>query len=68
MATTNNAAENLGHMLEAQDRNYAWLSRETGIPYKRILAEVKHMRRPITLETTVKVAEVLGADLSEVAA
>ena len=53
MGNSSSAVINLRHMINDQDRTYAWLSRQTGIPYKRILSEVKHGTRPISLETAV---------------
>ena len=46
-----------------QDRSYAWLARNAGVPYKRLLAEVKHKTRPLSLETSLGCASALGADL-----
>ena len=50
--------------LVEQERDYAWLSRVTGISYKRLLAEVKNGTSPMRLETAIAVADALGADLS----
>ena len=66
MGNSKQAVSNLRTILNDKDRTYAWLSRETGIPYKRLLAELKNSTRPITLETAVASTEALGADLQEV--
>lgn len=65
MGNENKAVNNLRNMITTQDRTYKWLSRQTGIPYKRILAEVKHGARPISLETAVASASALGAELPD---
>lgn len=67
MGKSNEAVNNLRNMISHQDRSYAWLARQTGIPYKRILAEVKNADRPITLDTALAAAAALGSTLPEVA-
>lgn len=47
----------------AQNRSYAWLARATQVPYKRLLAEVKHGHREATLETVLACANALNIDL-----
>jgi len=49
-----------------QGRSVLWLHRETGIPYKGLLEQIKG-RRPITLETTCETARALGIDFRELA-
>jgi hypothetical protein len=49
--------------LNTQDRSFAWLAREAQIPYKRVLSEVKHGIRPITLDTALAASTALGMDL-----
>lgn len=66
MGNSNMAVTNLHNMITDQDRTYKWLSRQTGIPYKRILAEVKNSTRPISLETAIASTQALGADLPEI--
>lgn len=51
--------------LLSKERTYAWQSRASKAPYKRILAEVKHGTRPITLETAVSVTAVLDLSLPD---
>lgn len=60
MGNKNLAASNIRDSLKRKDRTYAWLAREAGLPYKRVLAELKHETRPVTLETTLAAAEALG--------
>jgi len=54
--------------LAKQDRSYAWLARETGVPYKRILGELKHRTQRLTLETVCEVANALELDLAAIIA
>lgn len=65
MGNSKQAVNNLRTIINTNDRTYAWLSRETSIPYKRILAEVKNGTRPISLETAVASSVALGVDLRE---
>lgn len=65
MGNSKQAVNNLRTIISVNDRTYAWLSRETSIPYKRILAEVKNGTRPISLETAVASSAALGVDLRE---
>lgn len=57
------ALEAIRTALAGEERSYTWLSRATGIRYKRLLSEIKHARRPLTLETAIAVANVLQIDL-----
>lgn len=66
MGNSTEAVNNLRHHIKQQDRTYAWLSRNTGIPYKRILAEVKNEDRPISLETALATATALGLAFPEI--
>jgi hypothetical protein len=52
--------------LKSQSRSYSWLAREACIPYKRLLSEVKHAERRLSLETAVGAANVLNMDLATV--
>lgn len=50
-------------LLKENSRSYAWLSRQTGIPYKRVLAEAKHgdiLKAPA--EHVISYAQALGVD------
>ena len=66
MANSNEAVKNLRQALSDQDRNYLWLSRGTGYPYKRILAELKKESRPLSLEIALAASAVLGVSFPEV--
>ena len=63
MANSETAVNMINRLMEEQDRSVAWLSRTTGVPYKRLLVEVKHKTRPIALETSIRCAHALGSDL-----
>lgn len=63
MANTEPAGGKIARLIEQQGRTYRWLSRTTEIPYKRLLAEVKHQTRPMSLDTALAVAKALDADL-----
>ncbi len=63
MGNSETAVGNITRLMEQQERSVAWLSRNTGIPYKRLLAEVKNQTRPMSLETALQCADALGADL-----
>lgn len=65
MGITATALSRIQKALEEQERDYAWLARRARLPYKTVLAEVKHSRRPITLETALAVGDALGIDLPE---
>ncbi len=54
--------------LNDKDRSFAWLARETRLPYKRILSEIKHENRPITLDTALAASEALGMELPDLLA
>lgn len=66
MGNSIQAVDNIRNMINTKDRSYAWLSRQTGIPYKRLLAEVKSGKRPLSLETAIAASEAFDADLPEV--
>lgn len=63
MGNSETAVSNITRLMEKQERSVAWLSRSTGIPYKRLLAEVKNQTRPMSLDTALAAAAALGADL-----
>lgn len=62
MATTDTAAGMIRRSLEDQDLTVAWLARRTGLPYKRVLRQIKHESRPLELTTAIASAHVLGID------
>lgn len=63
MGYSETAVTKINRLRNEQDRSYAWLARNAGVPYKRLLAEVKHGTRPLSLETSIGCAQALGADL-----
>ncbi|GAA1323814.1 hypothetical protein GCM10020360_25880 [Nonlabens tegetincola] len=65
MGNSNQAVNNIRNMISTNGRTYAWLSRQTGVPYKRLLAEVKNGTRPISLETALAATEALDAGLPD---
>lgn len=48
-----------------RDLSYAWLARRANVPYKRVLAELKHGRSPITLESTLQYTGALDIELPD---
>lgn len=66
MGNSEAAIKAIQDALSVQQRSYLWLSREAGLPYKRLLAEVKHSTRRLSLETTCGAANVLRIDLVSV--
>lgn len=65
MGNSDTAVTKITGLMEEQDRSVAWLSRATGIPYKRLLAEIKHQKRPVSLDTALLAADALGSNLPE---
>lgn len=63
MGNSETAVNTINRLIQDQDRSIAWLSRTTGIPYKRLLAEVKNCTRPMSLDTAIRSAQALGSDL-----
>lgn len=49
--------------LDERERTVRWLHRQTGIPYKALLAEVKHGTRPLQLDHVIAIAKVLETTL-----
>lgn len=68
MGNSETAVSNISRLMEQQERSIAWLSRSTGIPYKRLLAEVKNKTRPMSLDTAIAAATALGAQLPDLVA
>lgn len=66
MGTSEQAVTNIRQHLAQQQRTYAWLARTSELPYKRVLAEVKHSTRPLSLDTAVACAGALGVDLPSI--
>lgn len=65
MGNSEPAAVKIYRLTTEQDRTIAWLSRQSGVPYKRLLAEVLHQSRPLSLETALCAAKALGIDLTD---
>ncbi|WP_350351921.1 helix-turn-helix transcriptional regulator [Microbacterium sp. A8/3-1] len=63
MGNNEPAGGKIARLMEQQGRTYVWLAVTTGIPYKRLLAEVKNQTRPMSLDTALATAEALGVDL-----
>lgn len=55
----------LNQLREEQSRSWAWVARTSGVPYKRVLAEVKHCTVPIKLDTAIAVSAALGTSLAD---
>lgn len=66
MGNTVTAAGIIRRSLDDQDRTVAWLARRTGIPYKRVLNQVKHESRPLELTTATAASIALGIDMNEI--
>lgn len=65
MGNSELAIKRICDALDEQERDFMWLSRKSGVPYKRILAEVKHRRRPLTLETALAAGGAVGIELPD---
>lgn len=65
MGTSNQAAAGIRKLLADNGRDYMWLARTTGLKYKPLLAEVKHEKRPLTLDTAEAAAEAFGIDVTD---
>lgn len=68
MGNSETAVATIAALMVEQERTVAWLSRATGIPYKRLLAEVKHRTKPMSLDTAIRAAGALGSNLPELVA
>lgn len=66
MGNRNEAVSNIRRKLNEKDRTFAWLARTVQVPYKRVLAELKHESRPLTLELAIAAAVALGEDPAQV--
>lgn len=63
MGNSEQAVTNLRRKLEG--RTYTWLARETGLSYRRLLAEIKHGTKTLTLDVAVEAADALDCELPE---
>lgn len=66
MGTTEAVLEEIRAELAEQGRNYSWLARAAGVPYKRLLAEIKHGSSKATLEVVCAASNALGIDIGAV--
>ena len=65
MATRIDPVQRIRDLLASQNRSYLWLSRQTGIPYKHILQQVKHGTRPLALGYSMRIARALDVSMSD---
>lgn len=65
MGTSEAAIKTICTALDEQERTFTWLSRKSGVPYRRLLAELKHKSRPLSLETALSVGRAIGIDLPD---
>ncbi len=57
-------AEVIEKLLRDRDRSFAWLARETGVPYKRLLREVKHQTTPLSFYHAALIADALDVNIA----
>lgn len=67
MGHTEPAVIKIIRLKNEQERSYAWLARNAGVPYKRLLAELNGTR-PMSLETSIGCARALGVELPDLIA
>ena len=65
MATRTDPALTVEALLLEKERKHAWLSRASRVPYKRVLAEVKHRRAPMLAENAARYADALGVEVED---
>jgi hypothetical protein len=65
MATRSDPALTVEALLSEKERKHAWLSRASGVPYKRVLAEVKHRRVPMLATNAALYADALGVEVED---
>lgn len=66
MGKSNEAAAVIRDRLRREHRTYRWLAESMGMPYKRVLAEVKHGSR-LSLDVALGSVDALGLSLSDIA-
>jgi len=66
MGNSEDVAARLDRLRREKDRSALWLARTSGVPYKRVLAEVVHRTTALKLDTAIAVSEALGVDLPDV--
>lgn len=62
---TTKPTELIRQALKSDDRDYAWLSRRSGVKYKQVLAEIKHEQRALPLDNAIRYAEALGLTVAD---
>lgn len=64
MRTQATVADRIDALLTEKNRTWKWLSRETGIEYKRLLRQAKNCVVPLSLEHAALIADALEVDLA----
>lgn len=65
MGTKRDAAEVILDRLAELQRSIAWLSRQTGINYKRLLRELRHSPASLSMYTALLCVRVLDLDMTD---
>lgn len=63
MRTPPDPAKVVATLLDKDDRTYMWLSRQTGIPYKKLLRQAKHGSQPLSLYNAALIADALSVEV-----
>lgn len=63
MRTQAEVAARIDELRQDKERSWAWLSRETGIEYKRLLRQAKNCVVPLSVEHAALIADALDSDL-----
>lgn len=66
MGNSDDVAARLDRRRREEARSALWLARTSGVPYKRVLAEIVHRTAPLKLDTAIDVSQALGVDLPDV--
>jgi hypothetical protein len=65
MRTQADIAARINEVRKAQERSWAWLSRESEIEYKQLLRQAKNCTARLTVENAALIASALGVDLAD---
>ncbi len=57
--------ELIAKLLEQRERDYAWLSRATGIQYKKLLRIAKHGTQRLSFMDAAVIADALDIELTD---
>lgn len=68
MRTQANIASRINAERKSQERSWAWIARQTGIEYKRLLRQAKNCDVALTLENAALIAAALDVDLADLVA